>query len=1403
MGLKPYLPASKNPFSFNVFTPDSMAYEVQLALKSLKKKKGDLDFYVMDRLKYDDKEQLYRCLAAEQIDAVALAIHNVEQGQGMIIGDKTGIGKGRVAAAMIRYGVINCYPVVFFTLKSRLFSDIYRDLGDIESDDLVPFIFNNDADAEIRNPFIRGEDGKGKLLSGVKNNRNYDVVKSSNALNAKLDKQINEGRGRLSAGHDFVLTTYSQVANDFASAKAKAQKAGSKKEVKQNGSQSKPEFLRQFIQRRALMIMDESHESAGAESARGFYMREMLTYAKGAVYLSATFAKRADNMPVYGLKTAISDSGLTVDGLIETFEKGGVALQEVVAADLVKTGQMIRREHGSEGVEVIWKILEEKKQEHWDAYDQVTEMLRAIQAFQTDHVKPVIDAVNETLSSRFSAEERQGIKGFGVNNSDYFSRVGNTIRSLIFSLKAEDVAQEAINLLKQNKKVVIAFSRTMGSFLDDLGYFDGDVVDRVDFAAVLLKGLNSVFKYTVKDSDNDSRAEYVEYDDLSPSGQAAYDDLIGHINNETTGLPLSPIDTLINVIENTPRPKGLGGVPSKKFRVRECTGRNAQIRFEGGIPTYRRFKADINRYFAEFNSGEVDVLLINQSASTGVSCHSSEKFKDQRQRWMIIHEPELDINQEIQKRGRTNRTGQVNKPGYLYVSSTVPGEQRTFMVLKGKLKSLDANTTGSQQSSKNQLDVPDFMNHYGGQVIYKFLQENHNFRDGMGNPCYRTTKGWDGVEEEVKIADKDIPTRVTYRTQLLKVKDQDIFYKAILEDYEEFINELKDNDVYDLEVEHLPLDAKLERRFLFAKGSGGSTPFGRDAVIEQSKAKILKRPYRIKEINEKVVKYLNGKTPTEYANGILDDFKAFRVGYNAMKLKRFREEIEKVEGRLALKEVELTKVPLEGKDEKETLKFTELRLRKESAIGKLTNRVGIKNNELEAESIKLDMEANMLQNYLFTFQPGEVIELANVYDSEETIQSGIVLNWNIRKKLQNPYSLQSIRVTVAVNSSTMSKVFNLDTKTAKRSLEISESMEDQQKDYVKQRWDKTQSTDKRQTLFMATGNILKVVNKTERPKLVRYTTDDGAAKNGIYKGSAASNRQADIDYFIAGNPAFLPSVELTGMLGFIGNMQKGSELVLQHSPSLTLLKSAEYQEYYLIAAPKGNKGVLTDKMLLTFFKPSNEDERQGRDHGQFQTYTGNMQFGKVDEKKMEGLLTHLEKGHGITMLGQKPIELDITTETDDVEDGIFRYKLIRDYVPADYPSKHFMGYDQPAEKHRFGTVVYSQELNVKQRFTSGLIPVFDSIKQPYQNWRQQLADGDRQTMAKLLVLLKRARPADAIQKLGLFVFETSGEAGNPEFTFGEYGMADFGKLIFNEKIHEPRLKEMTKLISMIRLEMAA
>ena len=255
----PYLPASASCTVLDTVVPDSMDYETHSAVKRIKDAVGgDIDAFVRQRLKYRSSIELCKSLSAEQTDAVAMAIYNIEvRKQGMIIGDQTGIGKGRIAAAMIRYAVNQGHQPIFITEKANLFSDLYRDLVAIGSSHLVPFIVNGkESKTDIK-------DEQGNIV--------YQALPPTEQNAIFKDKKVPKK-------FDFVLATYSQ----FNSPEKKPEK---------------PSFI-SAIASDNILIMDESHNSSGSSNT-GEYMQAVLAKTKGVVFLSATFAKRPDNMPVY------------------------------------------------------------------------------------------------------------------------------------------------------------------------------------------------------------------------------------------------------------------------------------------------------------------------------------------------------------------------------------------------------------------------------------------------------------------------------------------------------------------------------------------------------------------------------------------------------------------------------------------------------------------------------------------------------------------------------------------------------------------------------------------------------------------------------------------------------------------------------------------------------------------------------------------------------------------------------------------------------------------------------------------------------------------------------------------------------------------------------------------------
>ena len=162
--------------------------------------------------------------------------------------------------------------------------------------------------------------------------------------------------GKLPKEYDYVLTTYKQFASGTTD-----YENGERTSLKLNKGQRLDSPSRLLGQERrdvveALMgngylILDECHNASG-DSGIGHYFQHIVGKAKGVTFISATFAKRPDNMPIYAMRTAMSKAGMEASDLIEAIRTGGTTLQEIMSQTLTESGQMIRRERDMTGVSI-------------------------------------------------------------------------------------------------------------------------------------------------------------------------------------------------------------------------------------------------------------------------------------------------------------------------------------------------------------------------------------------------------------------------------------------------------------------------------------------------------------------------------------------------------------------------------------------------------------------------------------------------------------------------------------------------------------------------------------------------------------------------------------------------------------------------------------------------------------------------------------------------------------------------------------------------------------------------------------------------------------------------------------------------------------------------------------------
>lgn len=536
----------------------------------------------------------------------------------------------------------------------------------------------------------------------------------------------------------------------------------------------------------------------------------------------------------------------------------------------------------------------------------------------------------QALRSEFIKNNRG--KYIATYTRDSISRYKATFRENLFlAVKAKYSADKIIECLNTPveyknvdgtvhvapQKPIIAMANTGEAIFNELRLEEGQEIQN-DFSEYLRAVYNKMFVGNFKLRKIDSNVfetissledrdidyellegEYtVEMSDFSDGG-AMITEIQGRLNSYSSQLPFSAIDYLRDRIENTERSPIYygannaalyGQASSPYYRFAEGTSRNYMLkRDENGVLRFQkndRIKST-TKVFRAFNNGAVDVMLINVVASTGGSAQSSpDEGADTRPRNMFIVQFELDINVEVQKRGRINRTGQLNSPTYTYIISKIPVELRKYLMFRKKLRKLDANTSADQTASSKTSEITDakgnpiedIFNHYGFEVFkndFIDLPDNLAYNEIFENMSWRSKRVEDGAtaeEDEINIEHFNSFVR---ELELYPARFQEYFFDEMNEKYIQKKNQLIAQGEYQEELQAQNFKASLKQRVVIQLNSG-STVFSLPLFLSDYYTLESKRAWSkdrvMQKANELAVWDGQNLTPAEFYTKFTEDY---------------------------------------------------------------------------------------------------------------------------------------------------------------------------------------------------------------------------------------------------------------------------------------------------------------------------------------------------------------------------------------------------------------------------------------------------------------------------------------------------------------------------------------------------
>ena len=573
--------------------------------------------------------------------------------RGWMLGDGTGVGKGReVAAIVLDQWLRGRKRALWLSQSDKLLEDARRDwtaLGGRE-DDVIPL-------SKVR----QGADiphSEGVLFA------TYATLRSParQGKRARLDQIVDW----LADGEDEDERHAFSGVVVFDEAHAMANAAGSK------GSRGE---VRPSQQGRA-----------------GLRLQNALPDAR-ILYVSATGATTVPGL-AYARRLGLWASGETPfetrTAFVAAMEAGGVAAMEVVARDLKALGLYQARALSYDGVEV--DILEHPlSDEQRRIYDAYAGAFKIIHANIQDALKAtgIVDG-DSTLNRNAKSAALSAFEGA---KQRFFGHLLTSMKcpSLIRAIEADlaDGRSSVVQLVSTGEALMERrIAEIPASEWDDLSI---DLTPREYVLDFLAHAFPVQLQEPFTDDDGNVMSRPVFDAGRNPvlcqEAVAKRDALIQRLGS------LPPVPSALDQIVHRFGHDAVAEVTGRSRRVLKLT----DARGERLALRSRPASANLAET-AAFMDGSKRILVFSMAGGTGRSYHADLGCPNTERRIHYLLEPGWRADQAIQGLGRTHRTHQASAPLFRPVATDVKGERRFIATIARRLDSLGAITRGQRDS---------------------------------------------------------------------------------------------------------------------------------------------------------------------------------------------------------------------------------------------------------------------------------------------------------------------------------------------------------------------------------------------------------------------------------------------------------------------------------------------------------------------------------------------------------------------------------------------------------------------------------------------------------------------------------------------------------------------------------
>ena len=692
--------------------------------------------------------------------------------QGWMLGDGTGCGKGRQAAAIILDRWLRgVKKALWISQSARLLEDARRDWREVGRDerDIFPL-----ADYRPAQPLYRTS---GILFT------TYATLRSParGEAPARLDQIV----AWLADGSEDASRHAFDGVIVFDEAHAMANAAGSA--TKQRGD-AKP----------------------SQQGLAGLRLQHALPNAR-VLYASATGATTVHGLayaPRLGLwggdATAFNDRA----DFVSAMERGGVAAMEIVARDLKALGLYQARALAYHGVEIdiLEHALTEPQREIWDRYAGAFRIIH-------ENIHAALEATGvtqngETLSP---GAKSAAMSAFEQAKQRFFGHLLAAMKcpSLIRAIEADlDAGRAPVVQLVSTGEALLdrRLAELPPSEHADLSV---DLTPREYVMEYLVRSFpTTLHEETVNDEGKviavpvrDEEGRPVE----SQEAVAARDLLIAELG----ALPAMP--SAIDILTHRFGHEAIAEVTGRSRRILALPASNGGTRH--AVST-RPPSANLAEA-AAFMDGTKQILVFSTAGGTGRSYHADTACANQARRVHYLLEPGWRADVAIQGLGRTHRTRQASAPLFRPVTTDVKGERRFIATIARRLDSLGAITRGQRDGQASMGDQSLFRAednlespHALSALRLMYLSIHHDHVPGWTEQRFSAATGLVLSDSEGGLKDSLPPMpRFLNRLLALPIDEQNDLFGHFQARLDAVIHAAKDAGVYNQGVEAIAADS--------------------------------------------------------------------------------------------------------------------------------------------------------------------------------------------------------------------------------------------------------------------------------------------------------------------------------------------------------------------------------------------------------------------------------------------------------------------------------------------------------------------------------------------------------------------------------------------------------------------